>query len=134
MSAHDSLVHLFQRLQVRQHVVHVGIGVFRQLRDVRLRADRLTVNFTWLVGQERYQPVASVSAIVNSSRYASLPVTVSFGRQRDRRDRGRRRRAAAPASARIEHALQQREPLQACRRGRRNPPSANGTSRSHRRR
>jgi hypothetical protein len=27
----------------------------------------LTLTFTWLVGQERYHPVASVMAIVNSS-------------------------------------------------------------------
>src|SRR5215467_10052842 len=36
-----------------------------------------TLNFTALLNHERYQPAPSTRPITNSSRYASLPVTVS---------------------------------------------------------
>ena len=47
--------------------MHVVVGVLPQLLDVRL--ERVVDGELHLrVGQERYQPFASVSAIVNSSR------------------------------------------------------------------
>ena len=67
IASHFARLRLTKRLQIRQDVVHVVIGVLAELIDVGL--ERIVDGELHLrVGHARYQPVESVSAIVNSSR------------------------------------------------------------------
>ena len=91
--------------------MHVIIGVLSQLFDVRLK--RIVDGEPHLdAGHDRDHPAASVSAIVNSSRYASRPVITCPDGSVTVTVCGMRAPALPrPAVLRIQHPLQERQAL-----------------------
>ena len=99
-----------QRPHIRQHVVHVGVGVLRDLIGVRV--ERIVDGELHQARGPRAVPAVGV-AEGDRELVAERepPFDALTGRQRDL-DLGRRALSAASAAG-IEHPLQQREPLEA---------------------